>query len=96
MGGDTACTGARAGEGRVDPATLMILRALAGERGKVEIGGRGYAFSCVTTFRLEDPETGRVHQCADTLGLLRMILDLLRDARERRHRRLFSSVPPSG
>ena len=96
MGGETVRCSAGAGEGRVDPATLMILRALAGERGKVEIGGRAYTFSCVATFHLEDQETGRVHRCRDAIGLLRTILDLLRDAREGQHRRHFASLAPPG
>ncbi len=77
----------------VDPATLMILRALAGERGKVEIGGRLYDFFGVTTFRLLDCETGESFACGDTVGLLKTILGLLRDAREKRHRRYFSAAP---
>lgn len=79
----------------MDPATLMILRALAGERGKVEIGGRLYTFSCVTTFHLQDQETGFIHICADSLSLLRKIVSLLRDSRDRRHRRHFAQ-PPAG
>src|SRR5438093_2210 len=63
MGGETACMSVGGGEGRVDPATLMILRASAGERGKVEIGGRVYIFSSVTTFHLLDAETGFLHIC---------------------------------
>ncbi len=74
----------------MDPATLMILRALAGERGKVEIGGRPYSFSCVTTFHLLDQRTGFLHVCGDSVSLLRKILNLLRDAREERRRRYFS------
>jgi len=91
MGGVAARASAGAGEGRVDPATLMILRALAGERGKVEIGGRLYSFSCVTTFHLRDEESGFLYACADSVSLLKRIVSLLRDSRERRQRRLFSS-----
>ncbi|HXI02911.1 MAG TPA: hypothetical protein VNI57_07000 [Candidatus Saccharimonadales bacterium] len=95
MGGGAARMGVEAGEGRVDPATLMILRALAGERGKVDIGGRIYDFSCATTFHLLDRQGGRMMVCEDSLSLLRTILDLLRDAREGQHRRHFAP-PPSG
>lgn len=94
MGGGTARSRVETGEGRVDPATLMILRALAGERGKVDIGGRIYDFSCATTFHLKDAEDGRHIVCEDSLSLLKTILDLLRDPAGRRHRRLFSSHPP--
>jgi len=79
------------GEGRVDPATLMILRASAGERGKVEIGGRIYIFSSVTTFHLLDAESGFLHICGDSVSLLRRILDLLRDSRNRNHQRHFAA-----
>lgn len=78
----------------MDPATLMILRALAGERGKVEIGGRLYTFSCVTTFQLVDDQSGCVHLAGDTVGLLRKIVSLLRDAREGRHRRFLAPPAP--
>jgi hypothetical protein len=71
----------------------MILRALAGERGKVEIGGRLYDFFGVTTFRLLDCETGELFACGDTVSLLKTILSLLRDARDKRHRRHFSAAP---
>jgi len=85
--------GAEAGEGRVDPVTLMILRALAGERGKVDIGGRLYTFTGVTTFHLLDHQTGQTIVCGDTITLLRTILDLLRDARAGNYRRHFSAAP---
>ncbi len=65
----------------MDPASLLILRALAGETGKVEIGGRRYTFSCISTFRLKDDETGAAHDCRDSASLLRTILSLLREAR---------------
>ncbi len=93
MGGGAALRCVEAGEGRVDPATLMILRALAGERGKVEIGGRVYDLSCATTFHLFDRECGKLVICDDSMSLLRTILGLLRDAREKDHRRYFSSTP---
>src|SRR5262245_46105168 len=38
-----------AGEGLADPAAFLILRALSGSNGKVEIGGRRFAFSCIPT-----------------------------------------------
>jgi hypothetical protein len=91
MGGVTTRMNVGGGEGRVDPATLMILRASAGERGKVEIGGRIYIFSSVTTFHLLDEEKGFLHVCGDSVSLLRKILDLLRDSRRRRHQRNFSA-----
>ena len=94
MGGGTARGRAETGEGRVDPATLMILRALAGERGKVAIRGRIYDFSCATTFQLKDREGGQVIVCEDSLSLLKKILDLLRDPDGHRRGRLFSSLPP--
>ena len=90
MGGETAMSNVGVGEGRVDPATLMILRALAGERGKVMIGGRPYSFSCVTTFHLLDDQSGFLHICGDSVSLLKKILDLLRDTRRDAHRRHFS------
>ncbi len=93
MGGGTTRRGVEAGEGRVDPATLMILRALAGERGKVDIGGRVYDFSCATTFHLFDRECGKLLVCEDSMSLLRTILGLLRDAREKKDRRYFSTTP---
>jgi hypothetical protein len=65
-----------AGEGKGDRAALQILRALAGNAGKVEIGGRRYTFSCIPTFRLQDNESGQVHDCADSAALLRTILYL--------------------
>ena len=95
MGGETARMSAGAGEGRVDPATLMILRALAGERGKVQIGGRVYSFSCVTTFHLVDDANGLLHVSGDSIGLLRTIVALLRDAKEKRHRRHFAPPLPA-
>jgi hypothetical protein len=82
-----------AGDGHVDPATLMILRALAGERGKVQIGGRLYEFSCATTFHLQGGDGGRHYVCEDSLSFLRTILDLLRDARKEDYRRYFSAIP---
>jgi hypothetical protein len=92
VGGETVHDSVVAKEGRVDPATLMILRALAGERGKVEIGGRLFDFYGVTSFRLRDCETGSLLVCGDTVSLLKTILNLLRDAKEESHRRLFSSA----
>ena len=83
MNGEAARLRAGAGDGRVDPATLMILRALAGERGKVEIGGRTFDFYGVTSFRLLDCETGEFLVCGDTATLLKTILGLLRDAKEK-------------
>ncbi|MBI3449811.1 MAG: hypothetical protein HY049_12950 [Acidobacteria bacterium] len=77
----------------MDPATLMILRASAGERGKVDIGGRIYIFSSVTTFYLRDEATGFLHICGDSVSLLRKILDLLRDARRRSQGRYFRPEP---
>ena len=68
-----------AGEGKADRAALLILRALAGNVGKVEIGGRRYSFSCIPTFRLQDDESGQVHDCVDSAALLRTILCLGRD-----------------
>ncbi len=65
----------------MDPASLLILRALAGETGKVEIGGRRYTFSCIPSFRLKDDETGVAHDCRDSASLLKIILSLLREAR---------------
>lgn len=94
MGGVTTRLRVGGGEGRVDPATLMILRASAGEHGKVEIGGRIYIFSSVTTFHLRDAETGFLHVCGDNVSLLRKILDLLRDSRRRPHQRHFSAGAP--
>jgi len=94
MEGGMTRSSAEAGEGRVDPVTLMILRALAGERGKVEIGGRLYTFTGVTAFHLFDHETGHRIVCGDTVTLLRTILDLLRDSRAERYRRHFSAPPP--
>lgn len=93
MGGVTTRKFVGGGEGRVDPATLMILRASAGERGKVEIGGRIYIFSSVTTFHLRDEATGFLHICGDSVSLLRKILDLLRDARRRSQGRYFRASP---
>jgi hypothetical protein len=93
MEGDTTRTSGGSGNKRIDPATLMILRALAGERGKVDIGGRQYEFSGVTSFRLEDCQSGRSIVCGDTVSLLRTILGLLRDARDRQFRRHFSGEP---
>jgi hypothetical protein len=93
MGGGTARHGVEAGEGRVDPATLMILRALAGERGKVEIRGRIYDFSCATTFLLHDRKDGKRIECEDSLSLLKTILDLLREPPGRRDGRHFTSGP---
>ena len=89
----TTRTSAEAGDGRVDPVTLMILRALAGERGKVDIGGRLYTFTGVTSFHLVDHDSGRHIVCGDTVTLLKTILDLLRDARADRYRRHFSAAP---
>ncbi|HEY3175004.1 MAG TPA: hypothetical protein VGK94_04500 [Candidatus Polarisedimenticolia bacterium] len=66
-----------AGEGKADRAALLILRALAGNAGKVEIGGRRYTFSCIPAFRLEDDESGQVHDCVDSGALLRTILFLV-------------------
>ena len=94
MGGVTTRFLVGGGEGRVDPATLMILRASAGERGKVEIGGRVYIFSSVTTFHLRDEATGFLHICGDSVSLLRKILDLLREPRRRQHQRHFSVGAP--
>jgi len=91
MGGETTGMNVGGGEGRVDPATLMILRASAGERGKVEIGGRLYIFSSVTTFHLLDEATGFLHVCGDSVSLLRKIVDLLRESRRRTHQRHFSA-----
>lgn len=68
-----------AGEGKADRAALLILRALAGNVGKVEIGGRRYTFSCIPTFRLQDDESGQVHDCDDSAALLRTILFLGRE-----------------
>lgn len=68
-----------AGEGLADPAAFLILRALSGSNGKVEIGGRRFAFSCIPTFRLEDIESGQVHECRGSGSLLEQILLLLRD-----------------
>ena len=65
----------------MDPASLLILRALAGETGKVEIGGRRYTFSCIPTFRLKDEVSGQSHDCRDSASLLRTVLSLLREAR---------------
>ena len=81
MGGETAMSNVGVGEGRVDPATLMILRALAGERGKVIIGGRSYTFSCATTFHLLDERTGFLHVCSDSVSFLKKVLELLRAAK---------------
>jgi len=89
MGGVTTRLYVGGGEGRVDPATLMILRASAGERGKVRIGGRVYVFSSVTTFHLLDEESGFLHVCGDSTSLLRKILGLLREARSGAHRGRF-------
>jgi hypothetical protein len=94
MGGVTARVSAGGGEGRVDPATLMILRASAGERGKVRIGDRIYIFSSVTTFHLLDAESGFLHICGDSVSLLRKILDLLRESRTRKHERHFAAEGP--
>jgi hypothetical protein len=60
----------------MDLAGLLISRALTGTTGKVEIGGRQFTFSCIPVFRLQDDD-GRMHECADTAGLLRTIRDLL-------------------
>ncbi|HET6374234.1 MAG TPA: hypothetical protein VFG76_13075 [Candidatus Polarisedimenticolia bacterium] len=61
----------------MDHASLLILRALAGETGKVEIGGRRYTFSCIPIFRLRDEESGRCHESRDTSTLLRTIQSLI-------------------
>jgi len=60
----------------MDAAAFLIFRALAGAAGKVEIGGRRYTFSCIPTFRLEDDESGQVHDCRDSASLLSTITDL--------------------
>jgi hypothetical protein len=65
-----------AGEGR-DDARQLVFRAWAGTR-KVEIGGRRYAFSCTPLFRLQDEQSGRVHECAGSAALLETALMLAR------------------
>ena len=60
----------------MDAAAILIFRALAGAAGKVEIGGRHYTFSCIPTFRLEDAESGQVHDCRDSASLLSTIISL--------------------
>jgi len=60
----------------MDLAGLLISRALTGTTGKVEIGGRQFTFSCIPLFRLQD-DSGRMHECVDSAGLLRTIRDLL-------------------
>ena len=60
----------------MDAAAILIFRALAGAAGKVEIGGRRYTFSCIPTFRLEDDESGQVHDCRDSASLLSKIISL--------------------
>ena len=62
----------------MDTAALLILRALAGKAGKVEIGSRQYTFSCIPTFQLRDDMTGRIHRCPDSAGLYRTIVSLSR------------------
>ena len=68
-----------AGEGELDPASLLILKALSGDGGKVEIGGRRYTFSCIPTFRLRDEQSGRIHDCRDSASLLERVLRLLKE-----------------
>lgn len=60
----------------MDAAAILIFKALAGAAGKVEIGGRRYTFSCIPTFRLEDDESGQVHDCRDSASLLSKIISL--------------------
>jgi len=59
----------------MDPATVLIWRALSGKDGKVEIGGRSWTFSCIRLFRLEDG-AGRVVECSDSAVLLEKVLAL--------------------
>lgn len=74
----------RAGEGGDDTAALLISRALTGNTGKVEIEGRRYTFSCIPLFRLVDETTGLVHECPDTLQLIRTVVRLRQGARAER------------
>ncbi len=60
----------------MDTASNLILKALAGETRKVEIGGRRFTFSCIPTFRLTDEESGQLHDCSDSASLLRTVLCL--------------------
>jgi len=60
----------------VDPAANLILRALGGETGQFEIGGRNYQVTCAPVFRLKDEVSGQVHNCTDTASLLRTIQHL--------------------
>ena len=65
----------------MDTASNLILKALAGETRKVEIGGRRYTFSCIPTFRLMDEESGQLHDCSDSTSLLRTALLLQNEGR---------------
>ena len=66
-----------AGKGR-DDASDVVFRAWTGTR-KVEIGGRRYTFSCTPLFRLQDEQSGRVHECAGDESLLETALALSRE-----------------
>lgn len=57
----------------MDPAGVLILRALTGTTGKVEIGGRRYTFSCIPVFRLRDDESGAIHHARGSGDLMRTI-----------------------
>ncbi len=61
----------------MDAASLLILKALAGETGKVEIGGKRYTFSCIPSFRLREERSGRLHHCPDSRSLLITVRSLL-------------------
>ena len=66
-----------AGESR-DDARLVVFQAWTGTR-KVEIGGRRYTFSCTPLFRLQDEQSGLVHECAGNAALLEKAMMLARD-----------------